>query len=126
MFARSAEALAWSTTRLYGWVPFQGSSVPSGSLLPVLVSPGLGSREGFLSREGWEWGGVPCSRTANFAASAVALSTIAGTPWGSALSTRYTGSGSGFLVPGFGFWFSVRGCRCFFLFFRGRGRGFVV
>ncbi|CAE7819562.1 unnamed protein product, partial [Symbiodinium microadriaticum] len=24
------------------------------------------------------------------------------------------GSGSGFLVPGFGFWFSVRGCRCCF------------
>ena len=50
---------------------------------------------------------------------------IAGTPWGSALPTRYTGSGSGFLVPGFGFWFSVRGCRCCFLFARGRGRSFV-
>ena len=36
---------------------FQGSLVPSGSLLPVLASPGLGSREGFLSREGWEWEG---------------------------------------------------------------------
>ena len=30
----------------------QGSSVPSGSLLPVLAFPGLGSREGFLPREG--------------------------------------------------------------------------
>ena len=72
-----------------------------------------GSTDGFLFRvlqfsfhEKGGSGGVPCSRTANFAASAVALSTIAGTLWGSALSTRFTGSGSGFF------------------YFRGSGSGF--
>ena len=53
----------------------------SGSLLPVLVSPA---------------GGVPRSRTTNSVASRVAQSTTAGIPWGSAASTRFAGSGSGF------------------------------
>ena len=69
----------------------------------------MGSFSGFFSSPSTRRvgaGGVPCSRTANFAASAVALSTIAGTLWGSALSTRFTGSGSGFF------------------YFRGSGSGF--
>ena len=91
---------------------------PSGSGFPRLrITRGFP----FTRRVGVR--GVPCSRTANSAASAVALSTIAGTPWGSALSTRFTGSGSGILVQGSGSGFQFGGAVV--VFFPGRGRGFV-
>ena len=90
----------------------QGSSVPSGSLLPVLVSPAWDHERVSFHGKG---GGVP--RRTNSFASRVARSTIAGIPWGSAASTRFAGSGSGFFVRGFGFWLSVRRCRCCFFCF---------